>query len=109
MDTVAQHAIAQRARHKIINGKFVAVEYREYCSADGKAMVRYSAVVDGIPYPLALEIPKEILLAIQKKFEKEIYHIIPDSFFERIRESTSTAETRIRDAKVRADTFLTPV
>ncbi|MBN1761077.1 MAG: hypothetical protein JW863_22300 [Chitinispirillaceae bacterium] len=108
MDTEISKAIERRARHKIINGKQVIVEYREYASIDGKVMICYSAVVVGDPYSLTMEIPKEILLAIQKKFDKDIYSIIPDSFFERIREYTSTAETRIRDANSGKGAFLTP-
>jgi hypothetical protein len=91
-------AESHRARHTVVNGRLVQVEYREYRQDNGYVMVRYSTNVDGNAFPLALEISKEVLQTIQTRFEGDIYHIIPDSMLERIREMTTSARQRIRNS-----------
>ena len=95
-DTVA----SQEAKHKIINGRQVMVHYREYHSENGNVIVRYSTQLDGSAFPLEIEIPKEVLQSIQEKYDKDIYHIIPESILDRMKQITSTAATRIDEARL---------
>ncbi len=97
---MAEKMVPREAKHKHINGKKVVIEYSEYPSPEGDIMVRYSAIVDGKPFPLRMEIPKNILQSIHSKFDNKIYHIIPDSFLETIKELTSTQLIKFLEAKI---------
>jgi hypothetical protein len=90
----------QEAKHRVIHGKQVRIEYREYAGESGEIMVHYSVLVDGRLYPLKLEIPKAVLQFIHKNFDHNIYRNIADSFFERIAELTATFSTRVEEARI---------
>lgn len=100
MATMVDSEIAQEVKHKTINGKHVILEYHEFLSTEGKTIVRYSVLINGEAYPMELEIPKEILQTIQKRYDKEIYHIIHDSILDWIKDGMSTLSTKVNEAKV---------
>lgn len=88
----------REARHAMVNGRIVQVEYGEYRARDGNVMARYSTRVDGHAFPLELKISKAILQTIQTRFDGAIYHIIPDSILEQVREMTKSTQQRIRES-----------
>ena len=80
-----QEKLPQEVRKKKINDKSVRIEYQEVNSSEGQTIVRYKVFVNDKPYPLKCEISKDLLQTIHDSKQRDIYNLIPESIFDRIK------------------------